>query len=71
MGKLCFNLYKYQKAFEYTELAMSLVKDFQLKNKYPEVDELKLRFEELKIEMSMAKAKSFNSSWLCSEYKDE
>jgi hypothetical protein len=62
MGKLCYNLFKYQKAFEYTELAMNLVKDFHVKNTYPEVEELKIRFEELKIEMSMAKAKSFNSS---------
>ena len=62
MGKLCFNLLKYQKAFEYTELALELVKECQLKNVYVEVEELKKRFDELKIEMSMAKAKSFNSS---------
>jgi hypothetical protein len=38
MGKLCFNLTKFQKAFEYTELAMNLVTAFQLKNTYPEVE---------------------------------
>lgn len=62
MGKLCFNLSKYQKAFEYTELAMNLVNAFHLQNTYPEVEELKMRFQELKIEMSMAKAKTFSNS---------
>ena len=35
MGKLCYNLFKYQKAFEYTELAMNIVKEYTIKNKYP------------------------------------
>ena len=35
MGKLCYNLFKYQKALEYTELAMSIVKEYTVKNKYP------------------------------------
>lgn len=60
MGKLCYNLQKLQKAYEYTELAMELVKQCQLRHKYHEVTELGLRYEQLRIEISIAKSKTFN-----------
>ena len=33
-GKLCYNLGKFQKAFEYTEKAYKIIQKCKLKNKY-------------------------------------
>jgi tetratricopeptide (TPR) repeat protein len=60
-GKLCYNVGRVQKALEYTEKAHELAKACHLKNKYAEVAELEQRYEELRIEASMAKTKSFQN----------
>ena len=60
LGKVCYNLKKIQKAFDYTERALSIANQCKLRNNYPEIEELRQRHQELTIELSIAKSRSFN-----------
>ena len=62
MGKLCYNLNKKKKAFEYTEKAFDIFKKLGFRQKYKEIKEMEKRVDELKISMSFEKAEVFKKS---------